>query len=352
MPLPDAPPRHARLAEGLALLRFLAGSRGGRTIREMEQELGCGRRKIERLMRAIESTCGLLQEVETVEREKRWTLPLTPISRAAGPTSEELAELELSARTLQEAGLPHRAAVLRSVRDKLAARAPEAMLGRAEVDGEALLAAEGVAIRPGPRVALPPNLVGDLREALVAMRHIEISYRGQAGGERKHLLEPYGLLYGSRPYLLAAAPDKPDTALWRLDRIVSLRVMNEGFTPRFELAQQIADCFGVGRDTVRDVVLRFSPEAAADAATWRFHSSQETERMPDGSLIVCFRACGLIEMTNHFATWGDDVMVLSPPELREALADLGRRLSMRHRGRYLPPYTAAPAPPQPAAAGR
>jgi hypothetical protein len=138
MPLPDAPPRHARLAEGLALLRFLAGSRGGRTIRE-----------IERLMRAIESTCGLLQEVETVEREKRWTLPLTPISRAAGPTSEELAELELSARALQEAGLPHRALVLRSVRDKLAARAPEAVLGRAEVDGEALLAAEGVAIRPG-----------------------------------------------------------------------------------------------------------------------------------------------------------------------------------------------------------
>jgi predicted DNA-binding transcriptional regulator YafY len=174
------------------------------------------------------------------------------------------------------------------------------------------------------------NLVGDLREALLAMRHIEISYRGQAGEERKHLLEPYGLLYGSRPYLLAAAPGKPDTALWRLDRIVSLRVMHKGFTPRFEMAQQIADCFGVGRDAVRDVVVRFSPEAATDAATWRFHASQQTESMPDGSLIVRFRACGLIEMTNHFGTWGDDVTVLSPPELREALADLGRRLLEIH----------------------
>jgi len=330
--MPDLPARHGKLAEGLILLRFLAASRAGRTITEMRQELGgCGRRKIERLMRAIESVCGLLDEVETDEREKRWRMPPTPLTHIGGPTAQELAELDISARALVDQGLPHRAALLRAAAMKLAARAPETSLRRAEADAEALLAAEGVAMRPGPRVAVAMGLVETIREALLASHILEVRYRDASGRARLRRLEPCGVLYGVRPYLLAAVPDKPDTAVWRLDRIEACRVTEESFRPRFRLADQMSDCFGVGRDAVMDVVLRFDVEAANDARGWHFHASQQMEVENNGGLLVRFRACGLMEMTSHLASWGDALEVVEPPELRKALYLLGQTLARQHR---------------------
>jgi predicted DNA-binding transcriptional regulator YafY len=328
----DLPTRHGKLAEGLILLRFLAASRAGRTITEMRQELGgCGRRKIERLMRAIESVCGLLDEVESPDREKRWRLPPTPIIHIGGPTAEEMAELDLSARTLADQGLPHRAALLRAAAMKLAARASEKSLRRAEADAEALLAAEGIAMRPGPRVAVVAGRVEAIREAVLASHILEVRYRDAAGRARLRLLEPCGLVYGVRPYLLAAVPGKPDTAVWRLDRIEAWHVTDQSFQPRFQLAEQMRDCFGVGRDAVMDVVLRFKAAAANDARDWHFHSSQQMEVEEDGALLVRLRACGLVELTNHLAIWDDAVEVIEPPQLREALQSLGRRLAWQHQ---------------------
>ena len=332
MTLGDLPTRHGKLAEGLVLLRFLAASRAGRTITEMRQELGgCGRRKIERLMRAIESVCGLLDEVESPDREKRWRLPPTPLTHIGGPTAEEMAELDLSARALADQGLAHRATLLRAAAMKLAARAPEKSLRRAEADAEALLAAEGIAMRPGPRVAVVAGLVEAIRESVLASHILEVRYRDAAGRARLRLLEPCGLVYGVRPYLLAAVPGKPDTAVWRLDRIEAWRVTEQSFQPRFQLTEQMRDCFGVGRDEVQDVVLRFSPEVAVEAATWRFHPSQTSESAADGSLLVRFRAQGMIEMIHHFTVWDESVKVLSPLALREGLAQLGHRLARQHQ---------------------
>ena len=241
-----------------------------------------------------------------------------------------MAELDLSARSLADQGLPHRATLLRSAAMKLAARAPEKSLRRAEADAEALLAAEGIAMRPGPRVALDADLVEAIREAVLASHILEVRYRDAAGRARLRLLEACGLVYGARPYLLAAVPGKPDTAIWRLDRIEAWRVTEQSFQPRFQLAEQMRDCFGVGRDEVQEVVLRFAPEVAAEAATWRFHPSQTSESEAEGSLLVRFQAQGMIEMIHHFTVWDEAVEVLSPLALKEGLAELGRRLVAQH----------------------
>jgi hypothetical protein len=85
-------------------------------------------------------------------------------------------------------------------------------------------------------------------------------------------------------------------AVWRLDRVEARRVTEQSF----QLAEQIRECFGVGRDEVQDVLLRFSPEVAAEAASWRFHPSQTSESEADRSLLVRCRAQGMIEMIHHF----------------------------------------------------
>lgn len=54
--------------------------------------------------------------------------------------------------------------------------------------------------------------------------------------------------------------------------------------------------FRVFQEEPIDVVLRFKPEAADDAAGWLFHPSQRLARGPGGALTVCFRAGGVQEM--------------------------------------------------------
>ena len=61
------------------------------------------------------------------------------------------------------------------------------------------------------------------------------------------------------------------------------------------------------------------PAAARDAAEFLFHPNQEIEPQKDGSLIVRFRAGGLLEMSWHLFTWGNEVEVIKPKRLAEIL---------------------------------
>jgi predicted DNA-binding transcriptional regulator YafY len=64
-----------------------------------------------------------------------------------------------------------------------------------------------------------------------------------------------------------------------------------------------------------NVVWKFSPNAAQDASEFLFHPSQKLEPQKDGSLMVSFRAGGLLEMSWHLFTWGGEVEVIKPKRL-------------------------------------
>jgi predicted DNA-binding transcriptional regulator YafY len=326
------PDRHEKLSHALALIMSLAGSRVGLTLRELMAEHDVGLRTLQRMLKAIDQTCHTLEVVETDEREKRWRMRPTPITRAVAITAEEIVEIEAAAQRLVVEGMGERATILRAAASRLRAQATEQALRKSEPDAEAMLASEGIAARPGPRVQLPDGVIAALRRAIIGNRMINLHYRPANGQERTYLLEPYGLLYGHRPYLLALRPGKPDAAVWRLDRILGLTEADRSFLPRegFDLANLTTNSFGIWREDPFDVVLRFSPTAAKDARAWRFHASQVFEDNEDGSLIVHIHAGGAEEMVAHLALWGDSVTVLAPSELAQRLADFGQRLVDHH----------------------
>src|SRR5262249_11363117 len=99
----------------------------------------------------------------------------------------------------------------------------------------------------------------------------------------------------------------------------------------FDLMAYAAQSFGVFQEEPVDVVLRFIPEAADDAAGWLFHPSQSRAREPDGSLTVSFRAGGMQEMCWHLYTWGTAVSVIAPRALRLQLAE-GATVAAKHHG--------------------
>lgn len=152
-----------------------------------------------------------------------------------------------------------------------------------------------------------------------------VRYAGPGAEEpATRVLCPYGILYGGRGWLVAHVEGLPELRLWRLDRIASVDLLDRGFARRadFSLSDYAAQSFAVFQEEPVDVVLRFAPEAAEDAAGWVFHPSQRMEREADGGLIVRFRAGGMREMCWHLFTWGEAVTVLGPDSLRKAMVGM------------------------------
>ena len=138
--------------------------------------------------------------------------------------------------------------------------------------------AEGIAMRPGPRPVIAAGVLPTLRRAILGMQLVVVRYAGPDAEEpATRILCPYGILYGGRGWLVAHVDGLPEMRLWRLDRIVSVDLLDRGFARRedFSLADYAAQSFGVFQEEPIDVVLRFAPEAADDAAGWVFHPIAE-----------------------------------------------------------------------------
>jgi predicted DNA-binding transcriptional regulator YafY len=118
-------------------------------------------------------------------------------------------------------------------------------------------------------------------------------------------VRPYGFLHGSRHYLVAWSNRPKDFRNFALSHIERVRVLDRTFTRKsdFSLRDYAQRSFGVFQESPVDVVLKFAPKAAIDAREFLFHPTQVMEPQPDESLIVRFRAGGLLEMSWHLFTW-------------------------------------------------
>jgi len=243
-----------------------------------------------------------------------------------------VAVLETIARECETRAEPDRALLLREAATSLLVRLRPEALRRVEPDIELLMEVEGTAMRPGPRPVFSPELLRPLRQAIVALRMVELSYEPPDGTPYQVAVCPYGVLRGGRGWLVAHTEANPDMRLWRLDRIGEANVMEQGFVRRdFDLRAYAAQSFGTFQEPPIEAVLRIASEAAEAAQTWIFHPSQVMTREADGSLLVRFRAGGAVEMCWHFFTWGKALTIVAPASLRKAMARMARQVASHHR---------------------
>jgi predicted DNA-binding transcriptional regulator YafY len=325
--------RYAPAERLLRLARHLAATRAGLTLNEMATELGVGRRTAERLRDSLMAMFPQMAVQDDDERVRRWRLPASALVGVIEVPAEAVAAIETSARECEGRGEADRAALLREASTSLRAMMRPDALRRAEPDIAALMEAEGVAMRPGPRPVVAVGVLPALRRAILGVQPVVIRYLAADAEEpATRILCPYGILYGGRGWLVAPTDGFADMRLCRLDRIISIDLLDRGFRRRqdFDLATYAAQSFGVFQEEPIDVVLRFDPEAADDAAGWVFHPSQRMERDADGSLIVRFCAGGVQEMCWHFLTWGTALTITAPDTLRAAMEEMAVRAMQQH----------------------
>ena len=117
--------------------------------------------------------------------------------------------------------------------------------------------AEGLAMRPGPRPRLAEGLLALLREALKACRVVTFRYRAQSTGRRSlRRVQPYGLLYGNRTFLVGRTTRGNDMRLWRLSNMSKPEMTEETFTrdQDFDLRTYARRSFGVFQEEPMEVV--------------------------------------------------------------------------------------------------
>ena len=329
--------RYERVTDIVRLAIHFQGANGGLTLDDIQTEFSVSRRTAERMRDAVEAAFGPLELADREDDAKRhWRLRSGAVWRLVSLSPEELTELASAAETLDRAGLGERAAVLRELSIKLRTMQRPDAVEQLASDLERLVQAEGLAMRPGPRPYIGEGLLALLREAVTTCRVVEFRYLTQATGRRsRQRIQPYGLLYGNRAFLVGRTHWARDTRLWRLTNMSEVRLTKETFErdPAFDLQHYAERSFGTFQERPVKVVLRFDPDAARDASAFRFHPSQDVSEHEDGSLTVRFEAGGVDEMCWHLFTWGKSVTVEKPARLRQRLATMCAQLAAHHCAR-------------------
>jgi predicted DNA-binding transcriptional regulator YafY len=324
--------RHDKAAQVLELARRLSGTSEGLTLDEMADALGVGRRTAERLRDAVWALFPQMEAVEDPPR-RRFRIVSGLDTAFLNPSAEELAALHTAADSLAASGATARAEALYALERKLMAAVRGATRRRLAPDFEALAQAETIAVQAGGRPFEDPEILGAIRTAVKSLRALTFRYEGGSSPGREREVTPFGILFGRNNYLVAAEMGQTEPRTWRLDRMTGVAVSDRAAAPPADFSlQAFADqSFGIYQGAPEDVVLRITPEGAADALRWRFHAAQQVEPQPDGSVRVAFRAGGMLELAWHLFTWGDKVEIVSPPALRTLMVEELERALRTHR---------------------
>jgi predicted DNA-binding transcriptional regulator YafY len=318
--------RYEKADNLLQLALDLQASRSGLSLQDIQQRYDVGRRTAMRMRDAILRNFPQTEEVATSEKVKRWRMPSGRLNRLIDFSVTELADLESAIALLKRENLPGQANSLWRLSNKLKALMRPDVARQVEPDLDALLEAEGLAMRPGPKPRTNRTVIEELRHAVMACHEVEIMYRNRSTNRiNKRLVRPYGFLFGHRHYLVAfhLNPKAMDFTLFSMPNIEEVKDTGEMFErdEEFSLKEFAERSFGVFQEEPFDVVWKFSPKAARNAHEFMFHPTQKSEKQEDGSLIVRFHAGGDLEMAWHLYTWGDHVEVLEPKRLAKMVAD-------------------------------
>ncbi|HYN68792.1 MAG TPA: WYL domain-containing transcriptional regulator [Candidatus Eisenbacteria bacterium] len=180
-----------------------------------------------------------------------------------------------------------------------------------------------------------------LTKAWAERRVVEIEYEaatfeGRVGERSKRVIRPYLIepsLQTHALYLIGWDEDRGGMRTFKIERIRGVSVSPRRFEPP-EPGTLEAD-LRHGWDIIADqplteVVLRFAPTVADRVAETNWHPDQQVERQSDGSLVWRTSVAGIIEIRLWVLSWGEDVEVLSPAELREQVREIHRHALARY----------------------
>lgn len=177
------------------------------------------------------------------------------------------------------------------------------------------------------------ELLVDCEEATLHRRRIHMVYHGANRNEvTDRIVQPYFLIFSNgEPYLITWCEWRQAIRTFALGRIRHYRVLPEDHAfvlpLDFDLDAYLARGLALRHDeelvTVR---VRFSPLQARWIRERRYHESQQTEELADGSLLFSMEVAGTEEARRWLLGYGAEVEVLEPASLRAEFVEEAKKL--------------------------
>jgi len=293
----------------------------GLTLNDIADELCATRRTAERVKNFILRNFPQIDELPSLDRFKRWGfINLTGQREFAsgfiGFSENELFELEKLKKQFKEDN--NRAEILKSIIDKLKALMRDTRNYQDfKFDNiKALLELEGYAINQFSRQKLNTAILSTIREAFKANKKLSFNYTKRNNEKSLKIVEPYGVLYHFKSYLVAK---DGIVKLFDLDCIENATIEKETFKPDkdFSLEEFSNRSFGIYQEEPFKVRLLFDKKASKDAQNYYFHPNQEIKLNENDTVEICFVAGGTKAMCWELFKWGEHVKILEPQVLKD-----------------------------------
>lgn len=307
----ETKPRYSRVSDIIELATFMASRVQGITINDIIEKYNVSRRTAERMRDSLLNIFPQIIEIdEYQDGHKHWGFADYSIKELISFTPKEIANLGiLRDRTTNKELKEELGKTIDKIKS-LQVKKQTSIQNNIEI----IMQTEGYAIRQMPQYHIDNDIVIKIREAVRGNFKVNCIYH-----EKKRKIEPLGMIYGEKIYLLAKEKAKGNEIYtYLLHKLDKIELTKETFDRGdFDLKEYSKCSFGVYFGEPLSVKLQFDKEIAQDVMNYNFHPTQKIRQEEDGSVIVKFKASGDKEIMWHIFKWGDKVKILSPKTLQK-----------------------------------
>ena len=303
-------PRYSRISDILDLAIFMSSKIQGVTISEIAERYNVSRRTAERMRDSLTCIFPSVDEIETDDTQKHWGFINYSISNLISFKPKEIANIEQLQRRTTNKEMKEE---LGKTIEKLKSLNKKHSLPL-ENNIELYMQTEGYAVRQMPQYKISLESLEVIREAVQHSKMVTGIYHN-----KERLIEPLGMIYGEKIYLVAREKAKGDGIYnYLLHKFENLKLTDKTFDKgNFDLQEYTNLSFGVYHGEILEVELLFSQELAQEASQFNFHPTQSGRWNNDGTYTVNFKASGSKEIIWHVFKWGCGCKIIAPKSLQD-----------------------------------
>ena len=303
-------PRYSRISDILDLAIFMSSKIQGVTISEIAERYNVSRRTAERMRDSLTCIFPSVDEIETDDNQKHWGFINYSISNLISFTPKEIANIEQLQRRTTNKEMKEE---LGKTIEKLKSLNKKHSLPL-ENNIELYMQTEGYAVRQMPQYKISLESLEVIREAVQHSKMVTGIYHN-----KERLIEPLGMIYGEKIYLVAREKAKGDEIYnYLLHKFENLKLTDKTFDKgNFDLQEYTNLSFGVYHGEILEVELLFSQELAQEASQFNFHPTQSGKWNNDGTYTGNFKASGSKEIIWHVFKWGGGCKIIAPKSLQD-----------------------------------
>ena len=178
------------------------------------------------------------------------------------------------------------------------------------------------------------GIIKTINRAILEHRVVEIEYQAIGKPLATKLIEPYAVaLYQSSLYIICGYPTADGTPAQivnlKLDRFQKATALDQWYKPRSqeEIDEYVRSRLGIfSSPEMREYVLKISKRAAPWVLEDPWRADQETEELPDGSLLLRVQAGHDLEIIPKALALGGEAEILEPASCRDAAREMVERM--------------------------